>query len=271
MHTGFSRPLPTARRQPLCYGHRGARGHAPENTLFAFEMALVLGADGIECDVQRSSDGQLVILHDGTVDRTTNGHGLVSQLSLAALRALDAGCGTCIVATIPTLEETLAFISARGCQLNLEIKGESPAEALGTAEAVARVLASLPVAVRNQLLVSSFELAAVANIKRALPDLRVATLHSGRAWLRSDILAPALEMGAEAIHPGHTLVNARLVTRAHEAGLRVNVWTANRISTISRLLALDVDGLFGDYPERIVVERMRLAAQQPQLSRAKVE
>src|SRR5512146_1255178 len=78
-------------RDVICYAHRGARGHAPENTLMAFDLAFDLGAEAIECDVQRSKDGELVIIHDGTVNRTTNGVGAVAALPFADLRALDAG------------------------------------------------------------------------------------------------------------------------------------------------------------------------------------
>ena len=86
---GDPRDAPTSPRRVVCYAHRGARAHAPENTLLAFALAFDLGADAIECDVQRSRDGQLVIIHDGTVDRTTGGAGLVAEHTLAKLRALE--------------------------------------------------------------------------------------------------------------------------------------------------------------------------------------
>ncbi|HUY80082.1 MAG TPA: glycerophosphodiester phosphodiesterase family protein, partial [Ktedonobacterales bacterium] len=130
-------------QRPVCYGHRGARGHAPENTLLAFELAFDLGADGIECDAQRSADGELVIIHDGTLNRTTDGRGPVVALSLEALRALDAGRAWRLPQRIPTLDETLALTRRRGGALNLEIKGESVAESVATAETVATVLQAL--------------------------------------------------------------------------------------------------------------------------------
>jgi len=247
---------------PACYGHRGARGHAPENTLLAFEMAFDLGAEGIECDVQRSSDGQLVILHDGTVNRTTNGRGAVSALDFATLRALDAGVRWRIPQRIPTLDETLALVRRRGGAINLEIKGESVAESVATAQAVASVLAALAQedSLRQKLLVSSFELPAVAAIKQQLPWLRVAALYGDREWRPQAMVDRALELQAEAIHPGVSLTSAALVQLAHAAGLRVNVWTANRLPTIRRLISWDVDGLFSDYPERLIVARRRMLA-----------
>lgn len=242
-------------RSAVCYAHRGARAYAPENTLLAFELAFDVGAEAIECDVQRSRDGQLVILHDGTVNRTTNGAGLVAQLSFEELRALDAGRAARLPQRIPTLDETLALVRRRGGSINLEIKGESVEESVATAEAVEPALRGLDEGFRARVLVSSFEHPAVRLLKERLPWLRVGALYGGRTWRRRDMLAPALDMGAEAIHPGAGLVTADLVRRAHDAGLGVNVWTANRWNTIRRLIEWGVDGIFSDYPERVVIAR----------------
>ena len=253
------------RRGVTCYAHRGARGHAPENTLLAFDLAFDLGSDGIECDVQRSRDGELVIIHDGTVNRTTNGVGAVAALSSADLRRLDAGYQWRIPQRIPTLAETLDLVRRREGALNLEIKGETVEEAVGTAEAVEPVLRALEEPLGARLLVSSFAHPAVARLKERLPWLRVAALYSGREWQKRDMLAPALAMGAEAIHPGVGLTTSELVTQAHAKGLRVNVWTANRRATIRRLLAWGVDSLFSDYPERVIIARAQMAAQAMQM------
>lgn len=241
---------------PVCYGHRGARGHAPENTLLAFDLAFDLGADGIECDAQLSADGRLVIIHDETVNRTTSGRGAVRDLSFDALRQLDAGVGQ----RIPTLDETLALVAARGRLLNLELKAETDAEALRVSEAVATRLAAAPPddALRARLLVSSFSLPAVEDIKRRLPWLRAAALYGGRASTGPAMIERALALGAEAIHPHPRILTAETVAAAHAAGLQVNVWTANRWQTIRQLIAWGVDGLFSDFPERVVIAR-RLA------------
>jgi glycerophosphoryl diester phosphodiesterase len=251
-------PAPT--RRVLCFGHRGARGHVPENTLLAFDLAFDLGADAVECDVQRSYDGQPVIIHDGTVDRTTNGSGLVSMLSFAELRALNAGRGATLPLPIPTLEETLDLVRRRGGQLNLEIKGESVEEAAGTALAVEPYLRALEGEQGRRILVSSFAHPAIAVLKERLPWLRVGALFSGSEWRRQDMLVAAQALGAEAIHPSVRLTESALVQRAHAAGLRVNVWTANRRSTIARLIEWGVDGLFTDYPERVIIARAQLWA-----------
>lgn len=244
--------MPTQAPKPLfAYAHRGARAHAPENTLLAFALAFDLGADAIECDVQLTADGGLVIIHDDTLQRTTNGRGPVATRTLAELRALDAGLGQ----RLPTLDETLALCAARDRGVNLEVKAENAAAALATVAALEPALVGLDAARRARTLVSSFDLPALAELKRRLPWLRVATLHGGRAWRRRDLLALALEMGAEAVHPGANLVSAALVERAHQHGLRVNVWTANRWATLRQLLAWGVDGVFSDYPERAVITR----------------
>ncbi|MDE3231578.1 MAG: glycerophosphoryl diester phosphodiesterase [Chloroflexota bacterium] len=245
---------------PICYGHRGARGHAPENTLLAFALAFDLGADGIECDAQLSADGRLVIIHDETVNRTTNGRGAVRDLSFAALRQLDAGAGQ----RIPTLDETLALVAARGGLLNLELKAETDAEALRVGAAVAERLAATPAddPLRARLLVSSFSLPAVEDIKRRLAWLRAAALYGERTWTGPAMIERALALGAEAIHPYPRILTAETVAAAHAAGLRVNVWTANRWQVIRQLIAWGVDGLFSDFPERVVIAR-RLAPVAP--------
>ena len=235
----------------LVFAHRGARAHAPENTLLAFDLAWNLGADAIECDVQLSADGALVIIHDATLNRTTSGRGPIAGRTLAELRALDAGLGQ----SIPTLDEVLGLCIARDRQINLEVKAETERAALATASALAFALAELDAAARWRVLVSSFQLRALALLKQRLPWVRAATLHGTREWQKRDPLAPALEMGAEAIHPQSTLVTPLLVQRAHDAGLRVHVWTANRPQMLRQLLTWQVDGVFSDFPERAVIVR----------------
>jgi glycerophosphoryl diester phosphodiesterase len=244
----------------ICYGHRGARGHAPENTLLAFDLAFDLGAEGIECDAQLSADGRIVIIHDSTVNRTTNGRGLVGAMTFEELRSLDAGRLLRLPQRIPTLEETLALVRRRGGLLNLELKADSDDEAVAVAEAVAPVLNALPADdhLRAALLLSSFNLPAVSRMRDLTPWARTAALYGGRAWTRATMLETALKLGVEAIHPHPRILTEDTVRAAHEAGLQVNVWTANRVATIRQLIAWGVDGVFSDYPERVVIAR-RLA------------
>src|SRR5262249_55590367 len=140
----LTRAIPAgARRRPLCYAHRGARSYAPENTLLAFAVAYDLGADGVECDLRRSRDDRLVIIHDAVVDRTTNGTGEVAMMRLNELHSLDAGRHPRIPQRIPTLEETLTLARERDREVNLEIKAEAVEDAVGTARVTEPVLHDL--------------------------------------------------------------------------------------------------------------------------------
>jgi glycerophosphoryl diester phosphodiesterase len=237
-----------------CFAHRGARGHAPENTLLAFDLAFDLGADAVECDVRKSRDGRLVVIHDDTLDRTTNGKGPVAGKSFVELRALDAGRSRRIPQVIPALEEVLELVRRRDGWINLEIKGHSIEESIATAVALEPVLRALPEARRSRVLVSSFEHSAIVHLKERLPWLRIGALF-GSEWRGQDLVAPALALGAEAIHPEVGLLTEESVIAAHQAGLRVNVWTANSWARIRRLLKWRVDGIFSDLPERVVILR----------------
>jgi glycerophosphoryl diester phosphodiesterase len=246
--------LSGAGRRPLCYAHRGARSCAPENTLLAFAVAYDLGADGVECDLRRSRDGALVVMHDALVDRTTNGTGEVATMSLAELHSLDAGRHPRIPQRIPTVEETLALAYERNREINLEIKAGEAEEAIGTALAAVSILGEIEDAFRPRVLVSSYHFAALVELKRSLPWLRIALLYNMQ-WKGKDLIGPARKLGAEAIHPQSALASAELIRQAQASGLRVNVWTVNRRSTIHQFLDWGVDGLFSDYPERLGIER----------------
>jgi glycerophosphoryl diester phosphodiesterase len=250
----------THQLRPVIFAHRGARGHAPENTLLAFSLAFDLGADAIEFDVQRSSDSQLVVIHDDTLDRTTNGRGYVRETPFEKLREVDAGVRWNTPQRIPTLTETLALVESYGGAMNLELKADSREDALATAAIIEGALTDLTEATRTRILLSSFELDSVGWLKSRLPSLRVGALFTGAQWRKEDMVSRALDLDAEAVHPNVRLVQPDLVERAHAVGLRVNVWTANRRPTIRRLLALGVDGIFSDAPERVVIERARFAA-----------
>lgn len=224
----------------LCFGHRGARGHAPENTLLSLERGIELGADWLEFDVQRHAGGELILLHDMRVDRTTNGHGRIDQLSFAALRALDAGQGE----QIPTLGEALDLIGLRA-GVNVELKSFG-----GTGVAVADVLqrhvaAGWPA---KHFLVSSFHLPELQAFKQAAPDIPVAVLVCGVPldWARA-----AIELGAAALNIDAEFADPQLIAAAQRHGLRVYAYTVNEPEDMRALRALGVDGVFTDYPERV--------------------
>lgn len=232
-------PVPPSEASPplICIGHRGARGHEPENTLRSVRRALDLGAQGIEIDV-RLVDGELVVLHDATLHRTTNGRGFAGRKTFAQLRALDAGAGECI----PTLREVCETV-ARRAFLNIELKGRrtaAPVQAL-IAEYVARHGWT-----HADFLVSSF----LRSELRAITDPRVpiALLLTRPSRLYA---FNARRVRAVAVHPALRFVTARFVADAHQRGLKVFVHTVNQPGDLARMRALGVDGVFTDFPERV--------------------
>ncbi len=228
----------------LCIGHRGARGHAPENTLRALNTGIRLGADWLEFDVQLHPSGALLLLHDLTLDRTTNGHGRLIDADIDTLRRLDAGDGQ----PLPTLEDALDLIEQRA-GANIELKSAD-----GTGTAVATVLrryidAGWPA---ERLLVSSFHLPELWEFKQAAPEIPVAPLLGGVpldwAGCVQTLEAAAISLSAEFVDP-------RLVADAKAHGRRVYVYTVNDPNEMRRLRELGIDGVFTDYPERVLALR----------------
>lgn len=237
----------------LGIAHRGASGRAPENTHAAFAAALALGAEAIELDCQLSADGELVVIHDETLDRTTDGHGPVGDRTFAELARLDAGVWfdpSYRGERIPRLGDVLAQVRDR-VLLNVEIKSARDVGAIETklADVVAREEAGAWV------LFSSFHPGALRNMRAAAPWARLGVLcdHDPR---RGGV-ALAVELGAEALIPGRAWVDAGIVDEAHARGLDVWVWTVNEPGEMRRLLALGVDALFSDWPERFADVRRR--------------
>lgn len=227
----------------LSIGHRGARGHAPENTLLAIDTGIGLGADMIEFDVQLCG-GQLVVLHDPRLERTTNGTGRVSEVPFEYLRRLDAGKGQ----QIPTLHEVLALVAGR-TSLNVEIKSAN-----GTAAAVATVLreALSDGWQTHQFLVSSFHLPELYEFKQLAPEIPIAVLLCG---VPLDWAACATEMGAHALNISAEFADPMLVRDAHARGLKVHAYTVNHPADIAAMRNLGLDGVFSDYPERVTAIR----------------
>lgn len=229
------------RDQPfLCIGHRGARGHAPENTLLAIDTGIRLGAQMIEFDVQRCCD-QLVVIHDPRLERTTNGRGRVADVRFDYLRGLDAGQGQ----QIPTLQEVLDLVEAT-VPLNIELKSAG-----GTAAMTATILreALLEGWLPSQFLVSSFHLPELYEFKQLAPEIPVAALVCG---VPLDWSACATELGAQALNISAEFADARLIHDAHARGLKVYAYTVNHPEDIASLRNAGLDGVFSDFPERVV-------------------
>lgn len=226
----------------LNIAHRGASGRFPENTLAAFGAAIAAGARMCELDVQLSRDGALVVMHDDTVDRTTDGSGAVRDLTLAELKRLDAGVrfGAGFAGErIPTLDEVLDFAGER-CALNIEIKAGGLEPALCAALRAHRALGTA--------LVSSFDWPALEVMRHLEPRVRLAPLAS--QW-PARLLGAATEMGAAAINPRADLVTEDLCIAAHERNLNVYVWTVDDAGEMRRMIAFGVDGVMTNYPERL--------------------
>ncbi|MEU1789928.1 glycerophosphodiester phosphodiesterase family protein [Streptomyces sparsogenes] len=225
-------PPPAAR--PLVYGHRGARADEPENTLRSFRHAHRVGAEGVELDVRVSRDGRLVVIHDATVDRTTDGTGEVASLSLAELRELDAGRGE----RIPTLSEALDAFPGL---VQVEIKAPEAVEAL--AELDRRT--PLP----SRAVLTSFHPEVLDRAARLLPRVERGLI---TATPGEDLPARAAELNATWVCPELTPeLTARLVERCHAQGLRVDAWPAADARLLARCVALGADAVTTDHPALI--------------------
>ena len=218
--------------------HRGARGHAPENTLAAFDKALEIGAPWVELDVQLH-DGKLWVFHDSRLERCTNGKGWLADHKAEALRQLDAGGGQ----RIPFLHEVLHLLRGR-VGVNVELK-----TAAGTAAAVATALRET-LASRwkpEQFLVSSFHLPELREFKRRMPEIPVGVLLCG---VPLNLAAFATQLGAQVVSLDRDFADPELIANAHERGMKVYVFTVNEREDFARFRALGVDGVFTDFPDR---------------------
>ncbi len=233
--------------QPTIFAHRGACAYAPENTLAAFHLAIQQGADAIELDAKLSADGYVVIIHDQTVDRTTNGSGKVGDLSLADLKALDAGSAYDEAfrgEEIPTLEEVLAEMGQK-IFLNIELTNyASLTDALP--EQVAALIKKY--GLDEQVLVSSFNPIALHRFHQRAPHIPLGLLAwqgIAGAWARSPL---GRWIRYQALHPAFQDTTPRLIARKQSLGYRVHVYTVNHPKKIARLIQWGVDGVFTDDP-----------------------
>jgi glycerophosphoryl diester phosphodiesterase len=233
---------------PEIFAHRGARAVAPENTLPAFAAALEMRADGIELDVHRTADGHLVVIHDFAVDKTTDGTGMVAQMTLAKLLRLDAGShfapefhGT----RIPTLEAVLDLVGNR-CRINVEVKSMDP-YGDDASEGVAALVRARNL--YDQVLVSSFNPITLIKLRHLDARITLGMLYDDTmpAFFRAVWAGPP--MLPQAQHPYHRLVDAEYMAWAQGIGAHVNTWTVNDPQEAQRLAALHVTTLITDVPD----------------------
>jgi len=231
----------------LAIAHRGASGHAPENTLAAFRKAVAMGAAFIETDLQLSRDARLVAIHDDTVNRTTNGQGGVHDLTLAELRRLDAGSwfGSEFAGErIPTVEEILEFARKHDVVFYLELK---PAGSWGGEHALVSALRESKEIARSAVI--SFDPAIILNIRNLEPTLMTGLLYEGQL---PDPIAKAVEIGARQLAVRGDLVTPRLLKEAREKDLQVICWTVNHPAHMRLLAEAGVNGIMSDYPDRLL-------------------
>jgi glycerophosphoryl diester phosphodiesterase len=217
--------------------HRGASGHAPENTLAAFKEALKQGVDMVEFDVHALASGEVILMHDHRVNRTTNGKGYVQKLNFSDLRKLNAGDNE----IIPTINEVLSLIN-RQLRTNIELKG--PDSAVAVADIVKRHLRAgwQP----KDFLVSSFNHHELVEFKRLVPTVDIAVLNDAIPLGYAEF---AEKLEAVAICPSDEFINIPYVEDAHRRGMEVYVWTVNDPEEVERMYVLGVDGIFTNYPD----------------------
>jgi len=226
------------------WAHRGASARQPENTIASFAAAMEAGADGVELDVQLSSDGVPVVIHDEKVDRTHAGTGWVANQTVAqlqGLRSLQKPKADPLTTRIPTLAETLDLLAAGAQRINIELKNSvKPYKSLETkvlAQVAERKLA-------ERVVLSSFNHYSLQKLRERGWTGEMAAVHDGmlrEAWRYFR------ELDVQAVHPPqHVLMIPGFVTRAHRAGFAVRVWTVNKSAQRQRCLRLGVDGIFTD-------------------------
>ena len=236
-------------RKPLNIAHRGASAYAPGNTLAAFRLALEMDADGFELDVRLSADGHLVVIHDDTVDRITDGSGPVRQKTLAELKALDTGIkfDTRFAGErIPTLQEVFDLLGGTRAFVSVEIKTDSP-KGDGLEEKLVALIHHYSLGER--LLISSFNPFALWRMRRLAPDLPLALLYAEnlRVYLRDRWFA--FLSRPEALNPSLRMATQEHVRWAKSKGYGLYVWTVDEEPEMRRLIALGVDGIITNKPD----------------------
>jgi glycerophosphoryl diester phosphodiesterase len=248
---------------PLVMAHQGGKGLWPENTLYAFERAAAMGVDVLEMDIHSTADGVLVVMHDSTVDDTTDGTGAIQSFTLEQLKALDAGYawspdggqtfpyrGQGIV--VPALEEVFAALPAM--PMNIEIKQAEPSIIVP----LCQLLREYNMA--SRVLVASFHQDTIREFRRACPEVATATgeqeviaLFALSKVLIEGVYTPDAEaVQVPEYRMGLHVLTPRFVDAAHNRGLEVHAWTINETDDMQHMLDLGLDGIITDYPDRLL-------------------
>lgn len=231
------------------YAHRGASGYFPENTMLSFEKAIELGCNGIETDVQLTKDGEMVLIHDEKLDRTTNGIGFVKGYTLKELKTLDAGSFVSerfCTAEIPTAEELIELAKAKNIVVNFELKtGQIWYEDIE--EKLINLICKHNF--KEKAIISSFNHYSIQKCREIDKSISTGLLYSDGLY---EPQLYAKIVGAEAIHPYFpTVDNKSLIDRIKAEGIRINCYTINAVEDMKRFLGYDVDGIITNYPDKL--------------------
>jgi glycerophosphoryl diester phosphodiesterase len=241
----------TVKSKPLIIAHRGAAGEAPENTLAAFRLGMEQGCDAIELDIHLSKDGEIIVCHDETIDRTTDRTGAIRELTVTELKEADAGrwfnekyAGE----RIPLLEEVFELVPPN-IMINVEIKGFSGERLLETA--LARLLRRT--GRLSSVVVSSFDFNSLAVLKQIEPDARIGLLYEDKATLAdpANPLAKPVAVPVYSLHQYFDKLDGGEILEALREGMQVYPWTVNEENQIRLMIEYGVSGVITDFPGRM--------------------
>ncbi|GKU76135.1 glycerophosphodiester phosphodiesterase [Paenibacillus sp. L3-i20] len=236
-------------KQPIIFAHRGASAYCPENTLAAFKKGIELGATGIETDVQRTKDGQLVLIHDESLLRTTGMDKLVKDVSYEQLSLLDAGSwfdSSFSDERVPTLQQLLEITRHTNLIINIELKNGIFLYP-GMEQEVIDVVRSFGMS--QQVIISSFNHYSLAHCKQLAPEIKTGILYMEGLYKPWEY---ALTLNADALHAYKYAVLPEWVAQATQHGITYNPFTVNEIAEMERLLQAEVAGIITDYPDRLI-------------------
>lgn len=228
------------------WAHRGASGYRPENTMEAFELAIRQGADGIELDVHLSADGELIVMHDETVDRVTAEHGLIQDLTLAQLKKLKVStlAEPKGIYRIPTLGEVLDLMRTTQMMVNIELKN-SICFYPGMEEKILSLVKEMQM--QEQMIYSSFNHHSLLRLKELDAYVQTGILF-GDGWV--DPAGYAKKLGVDAVHPAvYHLQYPEFTQQVKQNGLKMHVWTANRREDIQMVKQSGADAVITNYPD----------------------
>lgn len=245
-------PTVGERKQVSNVAHRGATAYSPENTIAAFNLAVDMKADYIEIDVQRSKDGELVLIHDTTVDRTTDGTGKVGDLTLEQLRSLDAGSwkGEQFAGEpIPTFEEILDLYRGK-VGILIELKAPELYPGIEEQVTAALIKRNLDKPQNEKIIIQSFNFESIKKVDQLLPQVSIGVLTSNRADTTLEALQE-FSTYADWFNPSYEIVTEELVNQVQSLGMQIGSWTVRSQEAADFLFEMGVDAIISDYPDYV--------------------